>query len=102
MDDKTIAAIIGWPETIDENYVRRAAAEGRVSDEDADLICRAFRRKGRRGIANVIRDVRIRQVVEALIEEGLGFRAASKRVAPFVHLSPSGVRSVVRKERLRV
>lgn len=97
MDDAIIRARIGrWPK-IDPNHVRQ---DGNLSEHEKQLVLDGMRKKGRPRLANLIRDVRIHMVVEALLDEGLTYRQACRRVAPFVHLSPSGVDSVVRKERL--
>ena len=103
MDDQFIAAILGRPEQINDAYVRRRAENGLLSEEDAELISRhVLHRRGRNRLTNQIRDVRINRLVEALQEEGISFRAACARVAPFVNLSAPAVVSICRKERKAV
>ena len=102
VDDWFIAAIIERPEKIDEALLRRRAEEGRLSDEEADLICQhILHSRGRNFLEKAHRDIRINIVVEALQEKGASFRAACARVAPFVYLSAEGVTSICQKERRR-
>ena len=97
-----VAALLGRPEQIDDAYVQQQVVEGRMSDDDAELICRhVLRSRGRNRLTNQIRDTRVHLVVETLQQEGASFRAACARVAPFVHLTAAAVVSICRKERQR-
>ena len=100
MDDAAIRWIIGRPAKIDEGYVRRRED---LTAEAKDLICdESFRRRGRRRLTNLIRDVRIHIVVEALRSEGASLRAACRRVTRVLPLSYGAVESIYRKERRTV
>lgn len=103
MDDWFIAALLGSPEYIDDDYLRRRVEEGLLSAEDAELISRhVLHVKGRNRLTNAKRDVWINMVVETLEAEGASFRAACARIAPFLHRSPGAVVSVCQKERKAV
>ena len=99
MDDNRLRLLYGKPEDIDEEYVKRHWHKHGYPDDDLPLVLSTFRKKGRRRLTKLIRDVRIDLMVESLQDTGLSFRKSCAKVAPIVSLSPSGVVSVCQKER---